>query len=362
MRSISGSVSPNARRIQPVSTPVAVVSIARATARSGPPVSIASSQARRTGRARPRLGENGSMTAPPPMVRVADWSRMTMRSPASACSGRSSTTWTRPLSPGAMLPAPSTATRAVECAAARCACTGVQCRTARGSPGSTRRRTSMRSVGACRARSTIQSPRTIAPDSMSRPARLSAQRWPARACPAGRSWAWMPRMRASWPLGVTTRRSPVAATPACTVPVTTSPAPRSMNARSTQRRNRPSAARAARPRARSRNAPARASTPAPDRAETRWTSAPRMPVAERRASIWPLTSSTRAASTLSTLLTTAMHSLTPSRSRIAVCSRVWGITPSSAATTTSARSMDPTPASMLRTNRSCPGTSTKPST
>ena len=261
-----------------------------------------------------------------------------------------------------MLPAPRTATRAVECAAARWACTGVQCRSARASPGSTRRRTSMRSLGACRARSTIQSPRATAPDSMPRPERLSAQRSPARALPAGRSCAWMPRMRASCPLGVTTRRSPVLATPACTVPVTTSPAPLSMNARSTQRRNRPFAARAARLSARSRNAPARASMPAPDRAQTRWISAPRMPVVERRASISTLTSPARAASTLSTLLTTAMHSVTPSRSRMAVCSRVWGITPSSAATTTSARSMAPTPASMLRTNRSCPGTSTNPST
>ena len=251
-----------------------------------------------------------------------------------------------------MLPAPRTATRAVECAAARCACTGVQCRSARGSSASTRRRTSMRSLGACRARSTIQSPRTTAPDSMSRPARLRAQRSPARARSAGRSCAWMPRMRASWPLGVTTRRSPVLATPACTVPVTTSPAPLSMNARSTHRRKRPFAARAARPRARARNAPERASIPAPDMAETRWIPAPRMPVAARSISISSPTSRARAVSTLSTLLTTAMHSVTPSRSRIAVCSRVWGITPSSAATTTSARSMDPTPASMLRTNRS----------
>ena len=47
-----------------------------------------------------------------------------------------------------------------------------------------------------------------------------------------------------------------------------------------------------------------------------------------------------------------------SRSRIAKCSRVWGITPSSAATTSSATSIPPTPASMFLMNRSCPGTST----
>ena len=41
--------------------------------------------------------------------------------------------------------------------------------------------------------------------------------------------------------------------------------------------------------------------------------------------------------------------------QIARCSRVCGITPSSAATTSSARSMPPAPASMLRTKRSWPG-------
>ena len=50
-----------------------------------------------------------------------------------------------------------------------------------------------------------------------------------------------------------------------------------------------------------------------------------------------------------------------SRSTMARCSRVCGITPSSAATTSSTASMPHTPASMLRTKRSWPGTSTKPS-
>ena len=42
------------------------------------------------------------------------------------------------------------------------------------------------------------------------------------------------------------------------------------------------------------------------------------------------------------------------------CSSVCGITPSSAATVKSTRSMPCAPASMLRMNRSCPGTSTTP--
>ena len=43
---------------------------------------------------------------------------------------------------------------------------------------------------------------------------------------------------------------------------------------------------------------------------------------------------------------------------MARCSRVWGMTLSSAATTSSARSIPPTPASMFLMKRSWPGTST----
>ena len=42
------------------------------------------------------------------------------------------------------------------------------------------------------------------------------------------------------------------------------------------------------------------------------------------------------------------------------CSRVWGMTPSSAATTSSRTSMPVAPASMFRMKSSCPGTSTTP--
>ncbi len=49
---------------------------------------------------------------------------------------------------------------------------------------------------------------------------------------------------------------------------------------------------------------------------------------------------------------------TPSSSRIARCSIVCGITPSSAATTSRNRSTPVAPATMVRTKRSCPGTST----
>ncbi len=68
----------------------------------------------------------------------------------------------------------------------------------------------------------------------------------------------------------------------------------------------------------------------------------------------------RAASTRSILLITAVTSVIPVSRRIDRCSRVCGIGPSSAATTSSTVSIDNTPASMLARNRSCPGTSTKP--
>ena len=53
---------------------------------------------------------------------------------------------------------------------------------------------------------------------------------------------------------------------------------------------------------------------------------------------------------------------TSSRSRICVCSSVCGIQPSFAATTSTATSTAPTPASMFFTKRTWPGTSTKPTT
>ena len=50
----------------------------------------------------------------------------------------------------------------------------------------------------------------------------------------------------------------------------------------------------------------------------------------------------------------------PSSPQMSRCSRVCGITPSSAATTSTTRSMPTAPATMVRTKRSCPGTSTTP--
>ena len=50
----------------------------------------------------------------------------------------------------------------------------------------------------------------------------------------------------------------------------------------------------------------------------------------------------------------------PNKSIIARCSRVWGITPSSAETTIKTASIPPIPASMFSIKSRCPGTSTIP--
>ncbi len=63
-------------------------------------------------------------------------------------------------------------------------------------------------------------------------------------------------------------------------------------------------------------------------------------------------------STRSVLVSATMPDLMRRSWQIARCSRVCGITPSSAAITSSARSIPPTPASMFFTKRSWPGTST----
>ncbi len=82
-----------------------------------------------------------------------------------------------------------------------------------------------------------------------------------------------------------------------------------------------------------------------------------------RASRSPTSSVTRSSqsrSTRSDLVTTGMPSGTPRCSRTERCSSVCGMIPSSAATTSSARSTPDAPATMVRTKSSWPGTSTTP--
>ena len=65
-------------------------------------------------------------------------------------------------------------------------------------------------------------------------------------------------------------------------------------------------------------------------------------------------------STVSAFVSTIIPRGIPSSRQISKCSRVCGLMPSFAAMTSSTTSIPPAPASMFLTNRSCPGTSTKP--
>ena len=220
----------------------------------------------------------------------------------------------------------------------------------------------MRSVGACSAGSSTTSPRWIASLVMPSPARLSAQRSPASPRSVGRFCAWIERTRAGRPDGLTVTRSPTVTAPDSTVPVTTVPVPASVNERSTARRKRPCAARAPVPRAVANRRARRSSMPSPVTTETGRISAPASPVGVSVLAISVSSSARRALSARSALVSATMPRVMPSRSTIARCSRVCGITPSSAATTSSTKSMPVAPASMLCTNFSWPGTSTKPRT
>ena len=102
--------------------------------------------------------------------------------------------------------------------------------------------------------------------------------------------------------------------------------------------------------------------PSPVTVETGTISAPSSPVPASRRAMSRRTSTRRASGTASTLVSATTPRSIPRRSTMARCSTVCGMTPSSAATTSRTKSMPVAPASMLRTNFSWPGTSTKPST
>ncbi|MNP23515.1 hypothetical protein D3C76_1162270 [compost metagenome] len=244
--------------------------------------------------------------------------------------------------------------------AAICTCSGVQCASARGSPGSRCSSISMRVVGACNGGASSQSPRWISSTPRRSPLTFSATRWPAWALSAARFCACSPRTRTRRPALPSRSSSPTCTRPENAVPVTTTPAPLTLKARSTGRRKPPSSARscvswAASARAR-RNSP----TPSPVTLDSGKIGAPASGPGASSASI-----SARAAAICSALARSVLVKATnargiPSSSTMARCSRVCGITPSSAATTSRTRSMPQAPASMLWTKRSCPGTSMKP--
>ncbi len=164
----------------------------------------------------------------------------------------------------------------------------------------------------------------------------------------------MLRTRTSIPAGITASVSPTCTRPARAVPVATVPRPGSVKTRSTPKRNNPSSGCFGQLAAIECKCVRNAATPeSSDAFATRgkiraWASA----VGANSASICAFTVRIRASSTRSILVKATAPWVIPSSSSIARCSRVCGITPSSAATTSSAKSIPPTPATIVWTRRS----------
>ena len=150
--------------------------------------------------------------------------------------------------------------------------------------------------------------------------------------------------------------------PATSVPVTTVPNPFMLNTRSMGRRGRALESLAGISAAAATRACFKRSNPAPDTELTGIMGALRAERNDprRNSSTSNFTTSSVSRSTRSDFVSTAMPRRTASSRQMSKCSLVCGLIPSSAATTSSTKSIPPTPASMLRTKRSWPGTSTKP--
>ena len=272
-------------------------------------------------------------------------------------SGWSSTSCTSALPPASTCVPSSTAMRPVTSDAARCTCTAVQCfRIA--SPGSTRNSASILRCGSGGSPVTTQLPRGMSRGAGRAPARLSALRRPARQASAGRWWTCRPRTLPAWPVSSRRTASPAATRPEATVPATTRPAPATLKARSTGSRKFPGAPRSDANPASARRWSFRGSTPTPLPAATGNTGAGATSSARNSAAMPADTSWTRSAGTRSIFVSATAAIGTCSSASTARCSSVCGIGPSSAATTSRARSIAWMPASMLRTKRSWPGTST----
>ena len=201
-------------------------------------------------------------------------------------------------------------------------------------------------------------PRSMAAASI--PLRFTAVRWPASARLTAAPCTWTPRTRTRAPVGISSNSSPSLISPAIRVPVTTAPKPRIVNARSIGSRVMNSEARSGTCDPNSRSAFFNASSFSPVRELTARIGAPSRKDPAINSSVSARTSWSNSSSTRSFLVITTKPCLTPSRRQMSKCSRVCGITLSSAAMTRATRSIPCAPANMFFTRRSCPGTSTKP--
>ena len=192
----------------------------------------------------------------------------------------------------------------------------------------------------------------------STPPRLTATRSPATASVRRAPWTWSPRAVTVIPRGSTINSAPSTSCPATNVPVTTVPKPFTLKTRSIGSRAGRSIGRRRTADDNCTSPDVNASSPAPvvDATLRIGASSRNEPDVSSRAS--SAASSCMSGSAMSHLVRT-MSPARRSRSRqMSKCSRVWGITDSSAATTSITRSMPPAPASMFLTKRSWPGTST----
>ncbi len=292
------------------------------------------------------------------MVRLGEYWRTTNRSPRAATAGRSSRSCASALAPAFTLSPSSSTSRPMISLAPRWNRTRVLAGHSRGPSASSSKRTSSVVEAFSDPGATSQHPRSTS--SRSTPCSATAVRWPASAASTVAPCTCTRRTRTVRPSGSSSSVSPIAMRPRHSVPVTTVPKPSTVNTRSTGRRAGSSAARLGSSASAASRAASSSGVPAPVTAlnSTMGAAASAVPASSAATSL--RTSATHSASTRSRLVSTTMPRFTPSSRTMARCSRVCGITPSSAAITSSTRSMPPTPASMFFTNRSCPGTSTSP--
>ena len=175
-------------------------------------------------------------------------------------------------------------------------------------------------------------------------------------------WLWRcrPRIRTSRPPGTTSISSPTLSEPSTRVPVTTVPNPLIVKTRSIGNRGRPESSRRDDFSSSASSAAVSWARPAPVTAETGITFEPSSEVPLIVALTSSVTSASQSSSTRSVFVRATRPRRTSSRSMMSRCSRVCGMTPSSAATTRTTASSPWAPASMLRMKRAWPGTSTIP--
>ncbi len=193
-------------------------------------------------------------------------------------------------------------------------------------------------------------PRSTAVASM--PPRLIAVRCPAKALLTGAPCTCTPRTLTRAPAGSNSNSSPSAMAPAIRVPVTTAPNPRIVNARSMGRRVTRSVDRPPVAKPISRRAFFNSSMPSPVRELIAIMGAPSRNDSATSSSASARANSSSSSSTRSFLVSTSKPLRTPSSRQISKCSRVCGITLSSAAITRTTASMPWAPASMFLTKRS----------